>query len=278
MGRSRRKGRGRDGAGLRRYLVWYALIGFCAFFCAAGIQMMEGDVGAVQMETFQPQDSKFRRCCVPQEVAEELEVMQEISSVKCEKLLAAVMLKQQWEPRAGLRKAEVFADMLGYERADPERFQEIASYYKRIGEAVEYLPFADLFSQDGKTLLFAAESCLQQLVEREDFGLELLLDERWKKLVPVVCMKESEVISCQENGELLLEQADGIRVYYQNLTDYWQTWQVGDKLMGGEFLGSCEKLQLQFEVQLEDGSWLTFCGRFSLQNNEKAVRSLVLAD
>lgn len=240
--------------------------------------MMEGDVGTVQMEKFQPQDLKFRRCRVSQKVSEELETMQKISSVKREKLLAAVMLKQQWEPRAGLRKAEVFADMLGYERADLQRFQEIVSYYKRIGEAVEYLPFANLFSQDGKTLLFSAQASLMQLVEREDLGLEFLLEETWQKLIPVVCMKEGEVLSCQENGKLLLEQADGIRVCYQNLTDYWQSWQVGDRLMGGEFLGSCEKLQLQFELQLEDGSWVTFCGRFSLQNNEKAVRSLVLAD
>ncbi len=269
---------------IQRYLFYYGIIAFCAFFSCAGFQMIGKDVGMVQMDNFNPQEEKFLELQVSERLTEELIFMEKISGIEQEKLLAAVMLKHQFKPQAPLQKTEVIADVMGYERANQEKFQKITSYYKRMCECVEYLPLADVYSGQDGTLEFCVNDCMEQAEIKiaesgeseggvDAFWLKIPLENGWQGIVPVICLKSGEVV-CKEEGQIELEQEDGIRIIYRNLTDYLKNWEIGEVIQAGEILGSTSGLELQFQLLLENGSWVAFNGTFSLQNGEKMVRSV----
>ena len=151
-------------------------------------------------------------------------------------------------------------------------------------ECVEYPPLADVYSGQDGTLEFCVNDCMEQAEIKiaesgeseggvDAFWLKIPLENGWQGIVPVICLKSGEVV-CKEEGQIELEQEDGIRIIYRNLTDYLKNWEIGEVIQAGEILGSTSGLELQFQLLLENGSWVAFNGTFSLQNGEKMVRSV----
>lgn len=289
----------RERMALKRGIVWISGIFLCAFFCCAGIQMIEQDAGVLQMEAFQAENRQFRALEGEEMIDRQLEAMSDASGIPFEKLLAGTMLKSGFRPEKTLRKAEVVSDALGYERLDEEAFLKISSYYKRMYECVEYLPVADVYVCQGENReelrydaqVHCAKAETTERDEREqtdgmekadgaeqgDFRLLIPVEEAWRGIVPTVCMKTGTVVSADsEENMLCLEQEDGISIVYRNLKQDMKEWQAGDVIEGGAILGSVEGagLLLQFRLRSVDGSWLDFQGFSCLLHGEKKLRSV----
>lgn len=270
---------------LKGCMAWLGVILLCAFFCCAGIQMVEKDAGVLQMESFSAADGQFLALEGEEKIDRQLAELSETSGVPFEKLLAAVMLKNRFRPDRTIREAEVLADVLGYERLDEERFSLISSYYKRMYECVEYLPVSDVMvSQIGKkdTCMFEAKAHVKQAEtadsgETADFRLIVPVEEEWKGIVPAVCMKTGTVISSDSSeNTLCLELEEGISMVYGNVKQDLREWKPGDVIEGGGMMGSVEGagLLLQFRLLSEDGSWFVFNGYSCLNHGEKKVRTV----
>ncbi len=284
MGTAGRKrwGNGTYEAAVRYYLFSWGGIILCAFFCCAGIQMIGKDAGVVQMEAFRPDNRSFLEVQVNNQVDEQLEKISGTSGISYEKLLAAVMLKNHFNPEKRIQEAEVISDVLGYERLDENVFLKIASYYKMISESVEFVPVANVYSAD--VLQYDAGGHVKQMElqstageEAGEFGIRIPVEEKWQEIVPVICMKTGNIVRSDESElTLCLEQEEGIRVIYGNLKQDSKKWHEGEKVQSGEILGSVSGagLLLQFLLRAEDGSWFDFNGRFCLLHGEKMVRSV----
>ncbi|MGN0293938.1 MAG: hypothetical protein ACI4D3_08055 [Lachnospiraceae bacterium] len=290
---------------LKRGIVWIGGIFLCAFFCCVGIQMIGKDAGVLQMEAFQAENRQFRALEGEEMIDQQLKAISDASGIPFEKLLAGTMLKSGFRPEKTLRKAEVISDALGYERLDKEAFLKISSYYKRMYECVEYLPVADVYvCRDGsrEELRFDAQVHCEEAetterdekekkdeveiadkmekadgAEEADFRLLIPVDEAWRGIVPVVCMKTgTAVLADSEENMLCLEQENGISIIYRNLKQDLKEWQTGDVIEGGTILGSVEGagLLLQFRLRSVDGSWLDFQGFSCLLHDEKKLRSV----
>lgn len=247
--------------------------------------MVEKDAGVLQMESFRIDDDLFLALEDAEILDQQLMRLSQASGIPFEKLLAAVMLKNRFQPDRTIRETEVISDVLGYERLDEDTFSRISSYYKRMYECVEYLPVSDVIvSQNGKEdqCIYDAETHMKQTETTESGGAEgfcllVPLEEEWRGIIPAVCMKTGTVISADSSeNTLCLELEEGISVVYGNVKPDLKKWQPGDVIEGGAIMGCVEGagLLLQFRLLSEDGSWLDFNGCSCLHHGEKKVRSV----
>lgn len=267
-------------------IVYFGVIVLCAFFSCAGIQMIEQDTGVLQMELFRPDHEKFLAFELDEQADEQLSELSRTSGAAYEKLLAAVMLKHQYEPGSRISGGEILSDVLGYERRDETAFLKIASYYKSVFGCVEYLPLANLYDSREKRLFDAREhmeqiSFTKQVTESgtRDDQLLIPVEEKWKEIVPVICMKTGTVVYCSGSEKILcLELEEGIQVVYGNLKQDQVEWNPGNRAESGQIIGSAAGtgLLLQFRLRAEDGTWLVFDGTSSMRHGEKTVRSVTL--
>lgn len=286
MGRGNRKQwRIRDyEAAVRYYLFFWVSIVLCAFFCCAGIQMIGQDAGVIQMEAFQPDNKSFLEFQVNEQLDKQLQKLAGTSGISYDKLLTAVMLKNHFNPGKRIQEAEVISDMLGYERLDEDAYSKIVSYYKAVSGCVEFLPVANVYSEE--VLQYDAGGHVEQVElenpadeEAGEFGMQIPVEQKWQEIVPAICMKKGTVILSDASEQILwLEIEEGIRMIYGNLKQDLKKWNEGDMINSGEILGSVSGagLLLQFRLRAADGSWLDFNGRFCLLNGEKMVRSVTL--
>ncbi|MDO5410474.1 MAG: hypothetical protein Q4F21_08480 [Lachnospiraceae bacterium] len=276
---------------IRYGLLGWGIVAFGAFFCCVGIQMIQTDAGALQLEAFSVKNESFLAVDWDREREEQLVRMAftgDGHDGHYERLLTAVMLKSRFKPQKRLQTAEIFADMLGYERLNEERFTEIASYYKRMGESAAYWPLADVYSSNPDSpggrlkLLYDAEKEIREMKIRE-LRLEIPVAENWRGIVPVVCMKTGKMVldenSKRKENVICLELENGIRTFYENVRSDGMTWKSGEVIEEGQILGSAAAgLILQFQLQAADGSWIGFNGNFPFCHGEKKVRPVTLTN
>lgn len=279
---------------IRNYLFLWGGIILCAFFCCAGIQMIKQDAGVLQMESFHPDQESFRSVSVSRQADEKLMTLADNSGIAYEKLLAAFMLKNQFRLADVIRKAEVVSDVLGYERLNEELFGEIASYYKRICNCVEFLPVCDIYSSEKgineKQLYYDAGKQVEQMTvvcqelekgleeKTGDWQLQIPVNEKDQGLVPVVCMKTGTVVSRDlSENTICIQLEEGIQLIYGNLKQDLGEWEEGEIIESGELLGSVSGaggLLLKFRLRIPDGTWVGFNGSFCLFHGKKMIRSV----
>lgn len=278
MGRRRFLRRDNWMAEFRYCLFCWAAIFLCAFFCCAGTQMIMKDAGAIQMEAFDMENESFLQLDLDEKLDAQLTGLSDVSGVSCEKLLAAVMLKNRFHPGERIAEAEVLADVLGYERLDEEAFLKISSYYKRMLECIEYLPLAKIYTDQKKSeiCVYSPSSDIQMEI-KDGYRLQFPVEQKWQEIVPVICVKTGiiEDLNDSENT-LCLELEEGVRVTYENLKQDLKIWEKGERVESGEILGSVTGtgLFLQFRLRSEDGSWIAFNGRPCLFHGSKKIRSV----
>lgn len=251
--------------------------------------MIQKDTGVLQMEAFCSGGEKFLSLNLEESVDQQLSRLASVSGSPYEKLLAAVMLKRQFQSGKSIQEGEVLADQMGYERLNEEIFLNIASFYERMFGCVEFLPVASVYGSQEEELLYDAEAHVKE-AKQEGFGeeknpdegkdgwVQIPVEERWQGIVPVICMKSGTVIACEQGeyaGKVLgVEIEGGVQIFYGNLADYLKDWKEGDVVESGEILGSAAELMIQFRLQTEDGSWHNFNGLPCLKHGEKQVRSV----
>lgn len=254
--------------------------------------MIQKDAGVLQMESFSSGREEFLALELEEQVDQQLSKLASVSGSSYEKLLVAVMLKEQFQPGKCIQEGEVLADMLGYERLNEDVFLTIASFYERMFGCAEFLPVASVYSSQEGEILYDAKNHVKEAgrwkpgseetgMEQEEtetggYWLQIPVEEDWQGILPVICMKTGTVIACEKDGNtaniLCLETEDGIRMFYGNLADYLKDWQTGDQIESGEILGSAAGLVIQFQLQTEDGSWHSFNGLPCLNHGEKQAR------
>ena len=259
--------------------------------------MIQKDAGVLQMESFSSGREEFLALELEEEADAQLSRLSSVSGNSFEKLLAAVMLKEQFRPGKQIRKGEAVADMLGYERINEAAFSSVASFYGRMFGCVEFLPVASVYAmqegdrmQEGE-ILYDAQTRVNHAAQttsengktgantkNEGYWVQIPVEEAWQGIVPVVCMKSGTVM--EEEGAqtventLGMELEDGIRILYGNMADFLKDWQPGDTIESGEILGSAAELEIQFQLQIEDGSWRSFNGLPCLKHGKKQIRSV----
>lgn len=257
--------------------------------------MIQKDAGVLQLESFSPENEKFLALELKEQVDCQLSHLASVSGSSYAKLLAAVMLKEQFQPGGRIQEGEVLADTIGYERLNEPLFMRIAAFYERMLGCVDFSPVASVCSSREKAVLYDAEAHVRQAEgwkeetensedlesrkeESGNFWLQIPAEEEWQGILPVICVKTGTVTEAGEweNGKsvLCLELEEGVRINYGNLADYLKDWQPGDVIKGGEILGSAAGLVVQFQLQMENGTWHSFNGLPGLFHGEKQVRSV----
>lgn len=265
------------------------LILLCAVFVCMGREMLVQDAGILELRTWSVEMEGFRTFRLTESENKKLEHLSKLSGQKKEKLLAALMLKYHFTPPEVFSEASLLADMLGYEKLDDKQFAKITDVYRRMLNAVEYLPAAALDQADGKQTGSMKDI---EICEGTEYETILKAKHQEKAYFPVVSMMSGKLAACQTEDRkmnadkktaaenritsICIESAEGIRIQYENMDFLQNEWQEEKQVRAGEVIGFAGKegVRLRFWVQAGDGSWYSYQGRSGILCGEGKIQRI----
>lgn len=282
---------GTEGGAMKCWKEWAAgllFILFLSFFCSGVLQMISQERKASALGQFTVESDKFCAFHMERTLEKQLRELEKISGCPYENLLAAVMLDYDFLPPGKIRKAEILADMLGYERLNPSAFSNLCNVYGKIGSCCRFFPVAQMISKEDGEYRSDPETLAKQAhrgSREEHYRLLFSFEKKWEGLLPVVNVQTGRVLNWQEH-EVLIEQEQGIRIGYQNLYQTWKHYEEGETISAGELIGTAGSLEaegnpsaagfwLLFQLQTEKKQWIFFQGAPAFFSENLQTRKVI---